>query len=370
MKRVLMVLLIPIVLGSCEQKPEGFVVEGSISGYPEGNAVLKRRINSEFVTLDSTQISDGSFSFKGILDLPEMCYVYINDTLPYIRLFLENSEITIQAHVDSLRSAHINGSAIQAQLDAYNNSIKSFDDSLRIYYRNYLAANKEGETALAKSYEQAFERVSGEQKKASLDYVAQNSNTVLGPYLVWGTLAYDMDEKELETVASQFTPELSESIYVEQINNHIATLQKVAVGQPFTDIVMEDPDGNIKKLSELKGKLILVDFWASWCGPCRRENPNVVALYNDYKDKNFEIFGVSFDRDYEKWKKAIEDDGLTWHHVSDLQYWNSAAGKLYGVRSIPHTVLINPEGIIIAKNLRGDELREKVAEFSESLKDS
>jgi peroxiredoxin len=143
-------------------------------------------------------------------------------------------------------------------------------------------------------------------------------------------------------------------------------LKKVAIGQPFIDIVMEDPEGNIKKLSDLKGKLVLVDFWASWCRPCRQENPNVVALYNEYKVKNFDIFGVSFDNDGDKWKKAIDDDSLTWHHVSDLKGWNSAAGKLYGVRAIPHTVLVSPDGIILDKNLRGEELRKKVQELTSS----
>ena len=169
----------------------------------------------------------------------------------------------------------------------------------------------------------------------------------------------------MEELLSSFSPVIDNSIYVSQIKNHVATLKTVDIGQPMVDIAMLDTLGNTIKLSDLKGKLVLVDFWASWCGPCRRENPNVVALYNEYKDRNFEIFGVSFDNSDDKWRKAIQDDKLTWVHVSDLQGWNSAAGKLYGVRSIPHTVLINEEGIIIEKNLRGDALRKKVAELLE-----
>ncbi len=364
MNRIFLGLIVILILGSCETKNDGFIVNGSVTDYSEGIAVLKRRVNSEFVTIDSTSIVNGKFEFSGKMGLPEMCYITISDTLPYMRLFLENSTIKVQAHVDSLRTPTITGSEMQDNLVAYNTRLKPFEDSLRSNYRKYLQANREGDQVKAKSFEDRFNEISEDQKKVSLQVVSENSDNVLGPYLVWGTLVYDLDVNELEEIAQGFSPEINQSIYVEQINKHVITLQKVAIGQPFTDIIMEDPEGHVKKLSDLKGKLILVDFWASWCGPCRRENPNVVALYNDYKDKNFEIFGVSFDSDAEKWKKAIEDDGLEWQHVSDLQYWNSAAGKLYGVRSIPHTVLIDQDGIIVAKNLRGEELRKKVDELT------
>jgi peroxiredoxin len=366
MKRVFLAIITVILINSCDTKQNGFEIQGIIAGYPEGAAVLQQRINSEFITIDSTAISQGKFKFKGNLDMPEMCYIMINDTLPYIRLFLENSVISIESHVDSLRNPVITGSSIQVMLEKYNKKMDPFNDSLRVNYRAFLKANKEGESEKAKKIEQKFDQISDDQKTVSLAYVDQNSDNVLGPYLVWGTLAYDLSIEELTALANKFSPEIEKSIYVQQINNHIATLNKVAIGQPFTDIVLEDPDGNIKKLSELKGKLVLVDFWASWCAPCRRENPNVVALYNDFKDKDFEIFGVSFDSNGDKWIKAIKDDGLAWYHVSDLKGWKSEAGKQYGVRAIPHTVLISPEGIILEKNLKGEDLRKKVEELTAS----
>lgn len=363
MKQFFGIILAALILAGCETKHDGFLLMGKITGYPEGIAVLKRRIDGEFIVLDSTKIVNGMFAFSGNLDFPEMCYISLHDTLPTIRIFIENSEISLSANVDSLGSPVISGSAIQEKLDAYNESIKPFEDSLRNTYRMYLQSYRAGDAEKAGELELIFDQISGAQKMASLDFVSDNSDNMLAPYLVWGTLAYDLSLEELEKITHDFNPDIESSIYVSQIKSYILTLRNVAIGQPFTDIIMEDPDGNIRRLSELKGKLILVDFWASWCGPCRRENPNVVQLYNDYKEKDFEIFGVSFDTDGSKWRKAIEDDGLTWHHVSDLKGWQNSAGKVYGVRAIPHTVLISPEGIIIEKNLRGEELRKKVQEL-------
>ena len=145
-----------------------------------------------------------------------------------------------------------------------------------------------------------------------------------------------------------------------QLQQLLKTSASFITGLPAPDFTMNDPDGKPINLSDFKGKVVLVDFWASWCGPCRRENPNVVRLYNEYRSKGFDILGVSLDRSKEPWLAAIEKDGLTWSHVSDLQGWGNAAAKLYGVSSIPHTVLLDKDGKIIARNLRGEALEAKL----------
>ena len=140
-------------------------------------------------------------------------------------------------------------------------------------------------------------------------------------------------------------------------------MKATAIGQPAPEIELPNPEGQVVKLSSFKGKYVLVDFWAKWCGPCRKENPNVVRAYNQYKDKGFTVFGVSLDRSKDDWLRAIQEDGLTWTHVSDLKYWQSEAAKTYNINAIPFSVLLDPQGVIIGKNLRGAALENKLAEI-------
>jgi thiol-disulfide isomerase/thioredoxin len=155
-----------------------------------------------------------------------------------------------------------------------------------------------------------------------------------------------------------------ENEFVKQYHQQVEVERKTAIGFPAPDIALTDPEGKLLKLSSLKGKVVLIDFWASWCGPCRKENPNVVAVYNQYKDKGFEVFSVSLDKDRDSWLAAIAKDNLIWpNHVSDLKYWKSAGAAAYGVTSIPFTVLVDRKGNIVAKKLRGEELEKQVKEL-------
>lgn len=167
----------------------------------------------------------------------------------------------------------------------------------------------------------------------------------------------------LEDLAERLEKENPSPKYAQAFISGIRRIKGISVGDIAPDFTLDAPDGTPVSLSSLRGKYVLLDFWASWCGPCRRENPNVVRLYNQYKDKNFEIYGVSLDRDRDAWIKAIRDDGLTWVHGSDLKYWNSDVAVKYGVNGIPATYLLDTEGRVIAKNLRGQALERKLQEI-------
>ena len=172
-----------------------------------------------------------------------------------------------------------------------------------------------------------------------------------------------MEADEIESMINKFDTAIANLPQIKALKERVEVMKAVAIGQKAPDFTMNDVDGNPVSLSSKIGpKLLLVDFWAAWCGPCRQENPNVVKVYNEFNKKGFDVFGVSLDQKKEAWLKAIEDDKLTWTHVSDLQYWNNAAAKLYAVNSIPANFLLDETGTIIGRNLRGEDLYNKVSE--------
>lgn len=368
-KQIVAIIIIALVAVACGNSTEkalittpSFTIMASIDSLAYSTAYLAQYKDGGFVKSDSAVIEEGTFSFAGSVESPNVQYILFDDSKDRIIVFIENSDISIAGVDLQKENIKITGSALNTQLEQFIVEVKTYEVELKVIVDEYYAAEAAGDEALLKIADQKY-TVQDSLKIAFVEgYIYNNLNSVIAPYL---SLRYMMekDVAELEKLNNSFAAEIKNSEYVKLIEERIALAKGTQIGQAAPLFSMNDKDGNPISLESFKGNYVLIDFWASWCAPCRAENPNVVAAYAKYHDKGFDILGVSFDEKKDKWLNAVESDHLTWSHVSDLKGWGNAAGQLYGVRGIPHSVLVDKDGVIIAKDLRGEELHEKLAEI-------
>ena len=363
MKSLHLFMLLIILISSCEKHPAGdkFSITLDISGELEGKTYLVKRDFGKWVNIDSSNINKGLIKMDGVISDPEFCYLKFGQK--YVGIFLESGNIVFSAHVDSLDKGIISGSKTQDELDLFKSSILAITNDLDDLYTQYRVALNADNKDSIKYISNLIDHKDQERLDETLKYVYNNNKSIVSAYLAMSNNYY-LDLEELESLTSNFDPSIKESKYVKSLMEHVDKLKKVSIGSDYTNFIMDDTSGNSTELSSIIGNnYLLIDFWASWCGPCRRENPNIVSIYKEYQNQGFDIMGVSLDTDRKKWISAIEKDSLNWTHVSDLNGWNNEAAKLYAVNAIPHSIIVDKNGVIIAKNLKGDALREKVSEL-------
>ncbi|NOY36533.1 MAG: AhpC/TSA family protein [Chlorobi bacterium] len=363
MKNLTFLFLLPALMWACSSNNSGYKISGELTGLDDSVEVfLKTSKDGNTVTVDSTYAQDGKFVFSGSVEQPSIYYLQVGNKRGSLLLFMENAQMKVTGNADSLWLAKAEGSAAQDTFNTYREESSSFDEASATLYQQWRNAQATGDEALVKKVEDQYDSLFAEKEKFDSAFIITHGNTLVAPYLLRG-MAYDMKGDEMEKMIRSFDPSLQQANLVVELTSWADAKKRVTVGQPAVDFTLNDTSGNPVTLSSLYGNYILIDFWAAWCGPCRRENPNVVAAYQEYHPKGFDIIGVSLDRNKADWIKAIEDDHLTWTHVSDLKYWNSKVPKLYGVRAIPANFLLDKDGIIIGVNLRGEELKAKLSDL-------
>lgn len=346
------------------EKNEGFEISLNVSEAPDSIMVsLYHTVDDNQEVLDSTLMVNGSATLSGTLaGSPERFSIKFDGQPRNITLFLENAYINVEAHIDSLRQAKVSGSMLNDRYAGFVDNQGAVRDKMQPLWPAYREAQDSDDKEKMAELDSIYEVLEAELNEISREFIGNNTDNILGPYQASRVYYYDDYLDELDSILAIFDPIITNSKYVTSLQERVDKWNKLKIGMEAPGFSQADTTGTPLALADLRGKYVLIDFWAAWCGPCRRENPNIVDAYKKYHNKGFDILGVSLDDTKDKWIKAIAKDELTWNHVSDLKGWQNEVSQSYGIQAIPYSLLIDPEGKIIGKNLRGEKLHEALAE--------
>ena len=371
MKKIAGILIALITFISCQTEPKGYNISAKIDGVPNGKIVsLKAIKNNRPVLLDSTIIKDETFFFEGSIVEPDIHIIEIQGVQGRLPFILENKDLDVLLYKDSLGLSKIEGSKENDVAQSYMRAVTKFRKKNEALMSQLNEARKTNDTQFLNSFRNKRQEIKSENDKFNREFLEENNNSLFAMFMLENLARTKaIDVKELDKVYQSFPSDLQETTVGLRIKEKIEAALATEVGAIAPDFTAPTPSGEEITLSEIKGKVTIVDFWAAWCGPCRKENPNMVKVYNKYHEKGLEIIGVSLDGNSRQkeprtdWLNAIEKDGLTWHHVSNLNYFNDPVAKKYNIQSIPATFILDIEGKIIYKNLRGPALEKTISEL-------
>jgi peroxiredoxin len=363
MKNIIAVLLIVGVIISCAEsnsqgQQEGITISGTVLNPSPGVITVDKMMRDRTQPIDTIQVNDDNtfnYDFTGQAGYYRITFFGVQAAT----VILDQDDITVNFDGNNA-SGNImpEGSREMKQIEEFYTAVnEKFGPIEQEINAAFVAANQAGEQAKADAARDQYMALAKEKQEYSAELI-RTYEVNLATFQLVSALDKDNQLELKDSLAQELNKKYPGLFYIEDLVASMEKARATAVGVAAPEIHLPNPDGEIVTLSSLKGNVVLVDFWAQWCKPCRMENPNVVKAYNKYKDKGFTVYGVSLDRTKEKWVQAIEEDGLTWTHVSDLQYFNSVAAQTYGVASIPFSILLDRDGKIIAKNLRGKALED------------
>lgn len=370
MKNILSIIALAITMVSCNQSDNNqYEIKGTAEGVENGKKVFIQIMDEKNTPteIDTAVVTNGKFEFKGELKETELAYLKfdLDGSMPF---FLENGKIDIVFDKDSTFKSTAKGTYNNDILAEFNTKSVAIGKKLANFQKRNLAkirlAQQNNDTVTVNQIMKEHKSFQKEMDSYSEEFITKNTNAILSALLIENFI--NQKELELTKIQSYFnalTDNVKKSKSGQKVQKLLDAITSVEVGKKAPDFSAPSPDGKTISLKESLGKVTIIDFWASWCGPCRMENPNVVAMYNELHEKGLNIIGVSLDKDEAKWKEAIEKDGLTWNHVSNLKFWQDPIAEMYNVKAIPATFILDANGVIVAKDLRGAELKAKVEEL-------
>jgi peroxiredoxin len=341
-----------------QKKTPQFVIKANIAHFTDSVVYLNYGTIGSSLT-DTAVVKNGHFTFKGSVTEPAPAMIFSKTFKVRIDLYLENVPITVTGDADSMFNTKVTGTGVVHEFEEFNQRILANRKSTVALFEKAWQVKQSGDSITAKKIQAQADSQYAWESKARVAYITKHPKSFISAKEL---LAYTSTITLAESIKMYNTLDnaIKGSKIGKEIADRIALLSKVEEGKPAQDFTENTPDGKPVSLSSYKGHYVLLEFWASWCGPCRAENPNLLKQYKLYNSKGFDVLSVSLDSDKGLWQKAIEKDALPWTHVSDLKGWNNTVAVLYGIRAVPASFLIDPSGKIIATGLRGETLNKKL----------
>ena len=369
MKKIVLLAIATLSIFACNKVSENeFVISGTAEGIENGTKVyLQVQGETEMIAKDTVEVQSGKFEIKGAFETLEIAIVTVegNNPIPFI---MENGNITIKVNKDTIQNSVVGGTPENELFQDYSGKTKEIykkiGDFQAAKQEEFMGAQAVNDTVTMNALVNQLKTMQEELIVLAKDVISKNNDKYLSALLLENNLATQtITAEEGKAYFDKFTDKIKQTRSGKNIEKIVKAATEVVIGKPAPDFSAPSPEGKTISLKESLGKVTIIDFWASWCAPCRQENPNVVAMYNELHEKGLNIIGVSLDRDGDKWKEAIAKDGLTWPQISNLKFWQEPIAEQYNVKSIPATFILDENGIIVARDLRGDELKAKVKEL-------
>lgn len=364
--RRLFAVLLTILIVSCNTNKDTFAIKGTAQGFDDNTPIIVFTIeNNQPKALDTLLVKDGTFS--GMLPKSEAANINYFNIAKYngnVIFFPENEDLKVTLYKDSIQSSFVLGGTQNKAYTDFSKKIRTFNAQKQSNMIRFKVAREQQDNLLVSQIQLENKALLEEEANYKKTFVSENTNSIFSVMLLSEMMSRkEITAAEASEVITNLSPKIAASEITETLKKNIAGMQKSEIGGMAPQFTAPTPEGTMLSLQETLGKYTIIDFWASWCRPCRVENPNVVRVYNKYHDKGLNIISVSLDKQGQKdrWLKAIADDNMDWYHVSNLKSWKDPIAAQYGVRSIPATFLLDEKGKIIAKNLRGQALETKIA---------